>query len=160
MKEADQRYLVAAEGWLELGMPDEARLELEQVEPGNREHPDVLKLHWGIANAEKKWATAIDVAQALTLTSPQQFCGWWMLSFALHELKRTQEAYENLASVVDQFKGEYLAHYNLGCYLTQLGRLDEARLSLKRAFALHPAQRAAALEDADLEPLWPELRRL
>jgi len=59
--------------------------------------------------------------------------GWWMLSFALHEMKCTQEAYENLAAARDKFSGEWILHYNLACYLSRLGRLDEARVSLKHA---------------------------
>ena len=82
-----------------------------------------------------------------------------MLSFALHELKRTQEAYDNLASVREKFTCEFTVHYNLACYLTQLGRLNEARASLKRAFEIYPSQRTAALKDPDLEPLWPEIQR-
>jgi tetratricopeptide (TPR) repeat protein len=77
----------------------------------------------------------------------------------LHELKRTQEAFDNIASVRDKFRKEHILHYNGGCYLAQLGRLDEARKWLKVAFKLRPEQRTAALSDPDLEMLWTEIRR-
>ena len=159
MTDSDSRHLLAAQGFLELGLLADAFAELDEIPAEHRAHPDVLAVRWGVFQAAKKWSDAIDVARWLTLSAPDRFDGWWMLSFALHELKRTEEAYENLASVMDKFKGEHIAHYNLACYLAQLGRLDEARLSLKHAFVLNPKQRAVALEDPDLEPLWLELPR-
>ena len=42
LKPADQHHLRAAEGWLELSNPDEARAELEQIPDRWLNHPDVL----------------------------------------------------------------------------------------------------------------------
>ena len=52
--------------------------------------------------------------------------------------------------------------YNLACYECQLGRLDQARAWLRKAFDLgDPAEmQAQALRDPDLQPLWPEIRSL
>ena len=159
MTHSDAHHLQAAQGWLELGMLNEAFAELDNIAPENSAHPLVLKVRWSIYHAAKKWTEAAEVAHGLTQIAPDDFDGWWMRSFALHELERTQEAYENLVGVVKRFKGEGMAHYNLACYLTRLGRLDEARASLKIAFALEPKKRAVALQDADLEPLWAEIQR-
>ena len=37
----DQRYLEAAQGWFELGLPLEANEELKNITPENRAHPPV-----------------------------------------------------------------------------------------------------------------------
>jgi hypothetical protein len=45
-------------------------------------------------------------------------------------------------------------HYNLACYVCQLGDLEKAKQSLHRAFKLDPGMRVMALDDEDLKPLW------
>lgn len=159
MTEADKTHLRFALGWLELGDYASALEELDRIEAASRTEPEVLNLRWDIAIHAREYDSAVEAARLLTQIVPAQFEGWWKLSFVLHEMGRTQEAYDNLASVLEQFSGEWLAHYNLACYLTRLARLDEARVHLAKAFALNPDQRRDALEDPDLEPLHAEIRR-
>lgn len=159
MTDSDKTHLMFSQGWLELGDLLSARQELENIELAHRDHPDVLNLKWDISNQAHSHPDAIEVARLLTRNNPHAFEGWWKLSYSLHELKRTQEAYENLSSVQDQFGGEWLLHYNLACYLARLSRLDEARKHLKQALTLNPNQRADALNDPDLEPLRAEIRQ-
>ena len=160
MTHADKHHLNAAHGWLELGSVKEAFAELDKIAPKSRGDLDVFKTRWRCCCAGKSWTEALEVARAIMAMAPVDFDGRWMLSFALHEMKRTQEAYDNLASVRERFSDEFIVHYNLACYLVQLGRIDEARALLKRAFELNPQQRAAALEDPDLKPLWKEIPRI
>jgi tetratricopeptide (TPR) repeat protein len=138
----------------------ESAAELDHIAPERRAHPNVLRIRWGIGQASKQWNEAERVARELIGIVPNEFDGHWMLSFALHEMKRTQEACDNLARVREQFSGEYLLHYNLGCYLAQLGRLDDARGSLRAAFALNPQMRATAANDPDLEALRGEIKQM
>jgi tetratricopeptide (TPR) repeat protein len=159
MTASDKRHLLAAQGWIELGLFADAVDELDSITPKNRKNPDVLAVRWGANSGAKKWEEAVELAQTLTEIAPDRFDGWWMKSYALHEMKRTQEAYENLASVIPKFSREHTAHYNVACYLVQLGRVDDAREYLKVAFALAPDMREGALADPDLESLWPEIRR-
>ena len=159
MTDSDNTHLMFSQGWLELGDLASARQELENIEPAHRDHPDVLNIKWDISNQARTHQDAIDVARLLVQKNPEAFEGWWKLSYSLHELKRTEEAYQNLASVRDQFGSEWLLHYNLACYLARLSRLDEARLHLKQALTLNPNQRADALNDPDLRSLHAEIRR-
>jgi hypothetical protein len=61
--------------------------------------------------------------------------------------------------VVDKFPKDATMRYNLACYKCQLGRLDQARAWLEKAFAIGDARKMklAALDDPDLEPLWKEI---
>jgi hypothetical protein len=74
-------------------------------------------------------------------------------------MKRTAEARDNLLGVVDKFPISATMRYNLACYECQLGRLEQAKMWLEKAFALgeRKAMKAAAMEDKDLEPLWREI---
>lgn len=80
-------------------------------------------------------------------------------SCALHELKRTAEARDNLLCVVNRFERDHVIYYNLACYECQLGRLEQAMQWLEMAFLLGGMRRMklAALDDPDLEPLWDDV---
>jgi len=43
--------------------------------------------------AAKKWEAVVQIAEALVNLAPEKSDGWVSRSFALHELKRTQEAF-------------------------------------------------------------------
>jgi len=88
----DQRHLRAAEGWLMLGNHLEADAELESITPRLRGHPDVLSVRWHIYAAAKKWEACVDLAEAVVRLAPDMADAWIHRSFALHELKRTQES--------------------------------------------------------------------
>jgi tetratricopeptide (TPR) repeat protein len=152
-------HLQAAQGWFELGNHLEANEELEQITPENRAHPGVLEIRWQIYAKAKKWEAALDIASALIQLAPEHPFGWVHRSFCLHELERTEEARDNLLRAVDKFPGDPVVQYNLACYECQLGRFEQAKNWLQKAFELGDARRMklAALEDPDLEPLWKDI---
>ena len=155
----EQRHVLAARGWIELGLTADAFDELDSIAPECRAHPDVLEVRWNACFMAKNWAQATDVAFKLTRMAPDRFSGWWQLSFALHEMGLTQEAFDSLVSVRHRFSGEWMTHYHLARYLVQLGRVKEGRAALRRALEIEPKQRLAALEEPDLEPLRMEMQR-
>ena len=154
----DQRHLVAAEGWLELGLPLEANSELEKITPQLHAHPDVLEVRWQIYAKEKKWEACVDIANAIIKLAPDRSSGWIHRSFAMHELKRTQEAFDHLLPVVDKFPQSWTIPYNLACYSSVLHQFDEAQKWLKKAMAVdEDTVYQAAVDDEDLQPLWDSL---
>ena len=62
-----------------------------------------------------------------------------------------------LVNAVERLPNVAIFHYNLACYESRLGNLEEAKLRLKRAFELEPRYRMMALEDEDLEGLWESM---
>lgn len=159
---ADLHCLRAAEGWFELGNSPEAEAELAKLGSRAQLHPAVMELRWQIHARGGRWQDCVDIGLALTRSAPGEPLGWIHLSYALHELKRTQEAWDSLLAVVDKFPKEPTMRYNLACYACQLGDLPEARRWLKKTFALGRKQEAKqmASQDLDLKPLWPEIARL
>ena len=158
----DSHHLLAAQGWLELGNTTEADKALDEITPQLRNHPDVLEVRWRIYARKKKWDACVDIATAITKSAPKRACGWLHRSYALHEMRRTQEARDLLLPVVDRFPDEPLMRYNLACYECQLGRLEQAKQWLSRAFAIGdaPKLKLMALDDADLQPLWRNIGTL
>jgi len=142
-----------------LGDCSEARAELEKIQTKLRTHPDVLEVSWHLAAQEKKWEVCLSVARLLIQHVPERLSGWVNLSFALHELKMTRDAWDSLFAVADKFPGEPTIAYNLACYGAQLGRLWEAEQWLKKAFKSGNAEvlKDLALEDDDLKPLWEKI---
>jgi len=156
----DTLHLQAAQGWLELGNHIEANEELDRIAASLRAHPDVLKVRWEIYAAAKKWEPALDIAAALIQLNSDDPLGWVHRSYALHEMKRTAEARDNLLRVVDKFSASATMRYNLACYECQLGRLERATDWLGMAFELGDARqmKLAALDDPDLEPIWTNIK--
>jgi predicted Zn-dependent protease len=123
----DQNHLQAAEGWLGLGNAHEANEELEHIASERRAHPAVLGLRWQIYAQAKNWPACLDIATAITTLEPGSPAGWIHLSYTLHELRRTQEAWNNLSAVAVKFPGNATIPYNLACYACQLGNTAAAR---------------------------------
>lgn len=158
MSPADQHHFQAAQGWLELGDWQSANDELENIEAKSRVHPDVLELRWHIYAAAKNWSACVDIGKTLTQLAPKRAISWIHHAFALHELKRTQEAFDVLSPVVAKFPKEWVIPYNLACYSCQLGDLVGARDWFAQALQLGNEKeiKLQALDDPDLEPLWTE----
>ncbi len=125
-----------------------------------RSHPDVLLVNSEIHHAARNWNGLLSTTEILLREFPKLDFLWVNRSFALHELKRTPEAFDALLPAAAMFPKRWLIRYNLACYCAQLGRLKEARQWLKQAIALADQKeaRAMALRDADLKPLWDEIR--
>lgn len=151
----DAHHLRAAHGWLELGNPPEASEELKKIEPKLHTHPEVLELRYAIFRDAKKWDACVDIAAAILTALPGNPHGWILRSFALHELRRTREAFDNLLPAAATFPEVWTIPYNLACYCAQLGEITKSREWFNKALAIDKKTvRHAALDDPDLLPLW------
>ena len=157
----DRHHLCAAHGWLDLGRPLEAKEELSKISKTNFSHPDVLEARWKIAVEGKEWHSALQIARDLIAVDPDRVTGWINQSYCLHELQRTQEAWESLLPAAGKFPKVGIIPYNLACYACQLGRLAQAQDWLEKALAVGGKMqiKAMALSDDDLKPLWPLIER-
>ena len=158
----DAHFLSAAVGWLQLGNLVEAKAELGQISPALATHGDVLEVKLLIQIEEKNWATSLQTARSLIETQPDRALGWLHQAYALRRLPEggLQAAWDALLPAAERFPKEPILPYNLSCYACQLGKLDEARQLLRRAFQIGDKHRmkTMAQADADLQPLWPEIK--
>jgi tetratricopeptide (TPR) repeat protein len=162
LEQTDRFHLNAASGWLGLGDCAFALAELEHISPPLRDHPEVLSTQLEIFEAEKNWQALVPVAEKLLQQLPKLDAVWIQRSFALHELKRTQAAFDALLPAVKKFPKRWLVRYNLACYCAQLERPDEALSWLQQAMELAGKKeiKTMALGDPDFAPLRKQIRAL
>ena len=159
LKPPDNFFVQGARGWLELGNVNEAKSELEKVRARNREHPDVLEVLWEISARAGDWDRCVELGTGLVKAAPARLQSYIHRAYALHRVKRTQEAWDVLFPVAEKFPTDPTIKYNLACYATQLGRLWEGEQWLKLAFTTGNEKelRSLAVQDPDLKPLWGKL---
>jgi Flp pilus assembly protein TadD len=157
-------FLSAAVGWLELGNATEAAAELEKISPKNQRQPDVLEVRWMLLAEAKRWDDALKITHALVQAAPDRSSSWLHHAYALRRASTggLQPAWDALLSAHAKFPREATIAFNLSCYACQLQQLEEARSWFHRALKLGGKDKikAMALGDADLEPLWAEIREL
>jgi tetratricopeptide (TPR) repeat protein len=100
----------------------------------------------------------VDIAGAIIKLDPDRPDAWIHRSFALHELHRSQEAFDQLLPAARKFPKVWTIPYNLACYCAQLGRLEECKEWFKKAIVMdEKTVQRMALDDPDLKPLWDSM---
>lgn len=146
-----ERSLLAAQGYIELEMPDEALREIDALSPEDRAREEVLQMRLFVFMRSRRWDDALDVCARLRRDSPDCSTGYIHGAFCLHEMGRTLEAKQLLLTGPSCLLREPTYHYNLGCYDAVLGNLDEASHHLETSFQLDKKFRELAKYDPDLK---------
>ncbi|MDR3456646.1 MAG: tetratricopeptide repeat protein [Verrucomicrobiae bacterium] len=160
----DLHFLNAAQGWLGLDCPEEARIELNAIAPELHSHPAVLAVHWTLCVREQRWEEARDIAQLEIRFQPEDASGWLHHAYAVRRASNGGliMAWGALLPAAEKFPAEPVIAFNLSCYACQLKQLETSRIWLKRALTIgnRAAVKKMALADEDLKPLWPEIAGL
>jgi tetratricopeptide (TPR) repeat protein len=158
--QSDRFHLNAASGWLGLGDFGSAVEELRQISAPMQEHPEVLLARCEIHFTSEQWEPLLPIADKLIRQFPKLDIVWINRSYALHELKRTQEAFDALLPAAEKFPKRWIVRYNLACYCSQLGRAEEAMRWLEQTMTLAGKKKikAMALDDPDFEPLREQIK--
>ena len=150
-----QRHLDDAEGWFGLGDLQSAGDEFARIPSEFMMHPKVLSARWQMHSKAKEWVACVEIGELLVSFAPEIPESHVRRSFALHELKRTREAYDFLLPAAGKFPDRWPIPYNLACYCCQLDRRDEAIQWFRKAMAIdEETVRSAAIVDPELKSLW------
>jgi len=84
---------------------------------------------------------------------------WNDLAWAVRHAKSLESANGILLQAVEKFPEDALTHFNLGCYACQLGDVEQAKTRVGKAIELDAKFKLLALDDADLEPLWDNMKQ-
>lgn len=157
LENKDQRHLIVATGYCELGMFLDADAELDRIEPEVRHAPEVLEIRAQIYGGLGNWELMQVAANALVGHDPAnvQWIVW--RAFAARRAESLAAAHSILLEAVEHHPEAAIFHYNLACYECQLGELEVAKARLRHAIMLDGNFRSLALEDEDLKPLWSSL---
>lgn len=145
-----EHSLLAAQGYIELEMPDEALRELDALPAAEQAREDVLQMRLFLTMHAKAWDQALAICDRLRAADPEGTTGYIHGAFCLHELGRTREARDLLLSGPACLLREPTYHYNLGCYDAVLGYLEEAARHLETSFQMDRKFRDIARHDPDL----------
>lgn len=155
--------LRAAEGWLELGLLEEARAELSHLGTELRTGVDGLEVQWLLFAERQCWEAAFTVAQQTIELHPESEGGWVHRAYAARRRPGggVLAAQELLLLAVPRFPKSQIIPYNLACYAARLTDLEAAWAWLERAAAAGSWAQTTemGLRDPDLELLWPRLRQ-
>jgi tetratricopeptide (TPR) repeat protein len=148
-----QRRLLAASGFAELSLFQEAVEELEELPESSKKLPTVLMVWLEVYQRWQKWPEAESFAARLVEMDPEEPS--WRIAFA-YAVRRSRGivfANDILLEAGAKFPNCGTIQFNLACYAAQLGQLDEARQHLLRAIQLDEMFAAMAKTDPDLGPI-------
>jgi predicted Zn-dependent protease len=146
-----------AEGYSELGMLDDALAQLDQLDKEDQDRLEILRMRVDILLRKQSWKDALRLSLRFCAVHPDQPYGCIHAAFCLHELGRTAEAKQALLDGPAALLDEPVYYYNLACYDTVLGNLEQAKAYLRASFRLDKSFRDLAKSDPDLEQIRDEL---
>lgn len=148
-----QRILQATDGYLYLGMADEALDELDTIDPIERTRAIALKARVRVLLHLRRWADADRLSGKGSEVYPDENEFMVQRAFALQQMKRGGEAVKVLLTAPEWIRRTGILHYNLGCYEAQLGNLRAARQCIRAAIEMNASFKKNVRTDPDLQRL-------
>lgn len=145
-----ERHIMAASGYLELGMPRDAAAELRELGAAERKDWRVLALRVAICQDLGSWEQMLDISRYLACVQPDESQWAICTAHAMQKIHSVEAAREMLLRARRNFPEEAEILYHLARYEAQLGNLDQARKHLRAAIKLNPAHRTLARNNPEL----------
>ena len=151
----NQMKIRAAQGYLEIGMVEDALMELESLPESEQMSNESLSVYVEIFRETGEWERMEKTAQLLCETDKQNVKSWLDCAFARYHLDSVESARATLLAATKRFPNEALLLYQLACCECQLGDIAEAKKHLNQSKELCPICRVLALTDeGDLDLIW------
>jgi tetratricopeptide (TPR) repeat protein len=149
-----QRALHAADGYLYLGLFNEALEEIESIDPFEQDEAAVLLARIRLLLHKREWRSAETLSEHGADLHPEEGEFTVQRAFALHQMRRGNAAVEVLMSAPEWIRRTGILHYNLACYEARLGDLKIARECIDAAIQINAGIKKSARVDPDLQGLW------
>lgn len=153
-----ETHLLAAEGYLDLGMPQKAWDELEEIAPEDRTRVETLLMRLAVLQSLEKWEFAATIARGAVQKHPDCADLYILGACVIRRAENLEAAFAFLQSGHLCMEENATFWFNLGCYHCQLGRMDEAIECVRLAVEIDLEFKRMAVEDGDLEPMWEEIK--
>ena len=105
------KTLLAAQGYFELGMLEDAMAELDSLPAAMQGTSDVLQMRLFGFMRVRRWDDALEISRNLVRMLPKETIGYIHAAFCLHELRRTAEAKSLLLAGPSALLNEATYHY-------------------------------------------------
>ena len=138
-------------------MLQEAKVEVESINPFCRRLPKVLAVRLAIYRRLAEWDLMAGVARKLVEWNAHEATHFVDLAYATRRARSLVLAQAILVHASHLHPEDALIQFNLACFKSQLGNLSEATAHLTRAAARDKKFILLALCDPDLKPLWTAL---
>jgi predicted Zn-dependent protease len=146
-----EKQLLAAEGYSELGLDEEALAQLDELSEQEQDLLQALRMRIDILLRKRDWQTSLRLSLRMCELHPKESGGYINAAYCLREMGRTLEAKQTLLDGPASLLNDATYYYNLACYESLLGNLNEAKAYLHASFRLKRSLRDLAKTDADLE---------
>lgn len=154
MHTTTSNHLTRANGYLDLGMIDDAHDELEKIEWDDRLKKEVLSARIQVYIKAKYWDLVGTIAKQLSKRFPEESEWWLYWAYGERRTKSLDQAKGILLEALKRFPDNATILYNLGCYACVDESYDVATALVKRAIELDKGFQALAIADKDLALLW------
>jgi len=142
-----------AEGYLELGLPENALRALARLgEPGELD-PHALYLRGEALRMLKRYNEAIPALQQVGMAMAKNIHVWIALGWCYKRIDRIDRAIEALETALTAEPEEPLVLYNLACYWSLAGDKSQALEYLSRALSIDVAYRELIEDEPDFDPI-------
>ncbi len=148
------RALDAADGYLYLRMYDEALEEIQGIDPTAQNDAAVLLARIRLLLHKKQWQPAEELSVLGADLHPEEGEFTVQRAFALHQMRKGDEAEQVLQDAPAWIRRTGILHYNLACYEARLGDLHTARECIDAAIQINEGIKKSARLDPDLQGLW------
>ncbi len=148
-----ERSIMAADGYLYLGMPAEAFQAVADIPEERQRDSAVLRTRIRVLLHLRQWVAAERFALEGLRQYPEENEFMVQRAFALHQQAKGEEAVEVILNAPEWLRRTGILHYNLGCYEAQLGDLVTARQCIRAACQINAAFKKNAKTDPDLQRL-------
>lgn len=154
------RHVLAAEGYLGLGMAKDAWGELEEIDAPYQRSPDALKVRVDVLKALENWGPMADEARLLSAHEPNEPCHVLSLAYAVGRHENLQAAEKILEEAFSRFPTDAGIPYSLAHCRAALGKTGEAKYMMSVAFTRDERLRPTVLGDPDQKAFWEGCARV
>ena len=148
-----QRILREADGYLDLGMPEQALSTLARMREPSTFKGQKLFLTGQALRAMQRYREASEVLEESADLSPSNIEVWIALGWCYKRTGRLDQAIHALERAQEIAPQEAIIYYNLACYYSLNSQKQRALNHLSRALAMHPDYRDMIGDEPDFDPL-------
>ena len=142
-----------AEGYLELGMPQQALDNLGRLGGVENLGPRGLFLRGEALRELQRYGEALATLKKAADAMPGVVDVLLSLAWCYKRTGRVDAAIESMEQALEMEPDRALLHYNLACYLSLAGNKTRALTHLSRAFELESEYRALVDSEPDFDPI-------